>query len=78
MRGASLAAAALALACVSWAAEAQVLYKWIDADGKVQYSDTPPKNPKGPVTRIEPDVAPTPPASTSRPSARPYRTSSAR
>jgi hypothetical protein len=71
VRGASLAAAALALACVSWAAEAQVLYKWIDADGKVQYSDTPPKNPKGPVTRIEPDVAPTPPAAPPAPARAP-------
>lgn len=37
----------------------QVLYKWVDADGKVQYSDRPPKDAKG-VTRIEPDTAPTP------------------
>lgn len=51
-----LAAAALAFACAAGLAQAQVLYKWIDAEGKVQYSDTPPKNPAGPVTRIEPDV----------------------
>jgi len=62
VRGASLAAAAIALACIAAPAPAQVLYKWIDADGKVQYSDTPPKNPTGPVTRIEPDAAPTPSA----------------
>ncbi len=40
------------------AAEAQVLYKWMDADGKIHYSDAPPKNPPGPVTRIEPDEKP--------------------
>ena len=57
---ARLVAALLALACAAIGAQAQVLYKWIDADGKVQYSDTPPKNPNGPVTRIERDVAPTP------------------
>ena len=59
---ARLAAGALALACAAGFAYAQVLYKWVDADGRIQYSDTPPKNPKGPVTRIEPDVAPTPAA----------------
>jgi len=59
-----LLAVALALACACTLAHAQVLYKWVDEDGKTQYSDMPPKNPKGPVTRIEPDVAPTvaPPA----------------
>lgn len=57
------AAALLALCALQFAAgtaSAQVLYKWIDADGKVQYSDQPPKGYKGPVTRIEPDVAATP------------------
>ncbi len=39
---------------------AQVLYKWIDDDGKTQYSDRPPKNFKGTVTRIEPDEQPPP------------------
>lgn len=39
-------------------AGAQVLYKWIDAQGRVQYSDKPPKNFKGEVTRIEPEVQP--------------------
>lgn len=55
-------AAALALACAAGFAQAQVLYKWTDEGGKVHYSDTPPKNFKGPVTKIEPDVAPTPAA----------------
>jgi hypothetical protein len=49
-------AVALALGCGE--AAAQVLYKWIDADGKTQYSDRPPKNFAGPVTRIEPDEQP--------------------
>ena len=57
-----LLAAFAALVALQFAglAQAQVLYKWIDADGKVQYSDRPPKDPKGPVTRIEPDVHPAP------------------
>lgn len=46
------------LAIVSTGAAAQVLYKWVDADGKTQYSDKPPKNFKGTVTRIEPEPAP--------------------
>ena len=60
-RGASLAALLLALAglLLPAAGLSQVLYKWIDADGKVQYSDRPPKDPKG-VTRIEPDTPSTP------------------
>ena len=51
---------------VAWAcalpAQAQVMYKWIDADGKVQYSDKRPKDFKGPVTLIQTDEAPMPPA----------------
>lgn len=46
------AIAAAALACSP--AVAQVLYKWTGADGKVNYSDAPPKNFKGEVQRIEP------------------------
>jgi hypothetical protein len=38
--------------------QAQVLYKWVDDTGRVQYSDKPPKNFKGEITRIEPDVQP--------------------
>ncbi|HYC36846.1 MAG TPA: DUF4124 domain-containing protein [Usitatibacter sp.] len=54
------AALLIAIAALLWsgAANAQVLYKWTDAQGKVQYSDQPPKNFKGEVTRIEPDVYP--------------------
>jgi hypothetical protein len=55
----ALAVAAL-LAAV--ACQAQVLYKWTDADGKTQYSDQPPKNFAGVVTRIEPDIPATPSA----------------
>jgi hypothetical protein len=50
------------------AAFCQVLYKWVDKDGKTQYSDQPPKNFSGTVTRIEPDEKATvaaPPASPS-------------
>lgn len=39
-------------------AYAQVLYKWVDADGKTQYSDKPPKSFKGEVTRIDADEQP--------------------
>jgi Domain of unknown function (DUF4124) len=49
-----------ASAFVPGAVFAQVLYKWIDNDGRVQYSDQPPKNFTGPVTKIEPDEKPTP------------------
>ena len=34
-------------------AVAQALYKWIDTEGRVQYSDRPPKGFKGEVSRIE-------------------------
>lgn len=46
------------------AAETRVLFKWIDANGKQQYSDRPPTGFKGEVTRIEVDLAQTatPPA----------------
>jgi pyruvate/2-oxoglutarate dehydrogenase complex dihydrolipoamide acyltransferase (E2) component len=64
-----LLAGALTLACACTVAHGQVLYKWVDEDGKTQYSDTPPKNPKGPVTRIEPDVAPTVPPPAPKPAA---------
>jgi hypothetical protein len=53
----SLRAALVFAALLAWLApvSAQVLYKWVDKDGKTQYSDQPPKNFSGPVTRIEPD-----------------------
>lgn len=62
---------AAALVLLQGAALAQVLYKWTDPDGKVQYSDQPPKNAAGPVTRIEPDekAAPAPPTSDKVPKA---------
>jgi Domain of unknown function (DUF4124) len=57
----ALAALGFVCACAGDAA-AQVLYKWVDADGKTQYSDRPPKDFKGTVTRIEPDEQPAPAA----------------
>jgi hypothetical protein len=36
----------------------QTLYKWTDAQGRIQYSDRPPKDFKGEVTRIESDAQP--------------------
>ena len=59
-KAADLAAFAFALCAFAGAASAQVLYKWTDADGKTQYSDRPPKNFTGTVTRMEPDVQPAP------------------
>jgi hypothetical protein len=50
---AALAATALALAATL--VSAQAIYRWIDADGKVHYSDQLPKGYTGPVTRIETD-----------------------
>ena len=53
-------AAAVLLAAMGPAA-AQVLYKWIDASGKVYYSDKlPPKGFNGRVEKIETDVPATP------------------
>ena len=51
-RAASLA---LLVALAALPASAQTLYKWIDDNGKTQYSDKPPTKFKGEVTRIEPD-----------------------
>jgi hypothetical protein len=54
-------AASLLLACAlaaSGGAAGQVLYKWVDAQGRVQYSDKPPKDFKGEVTRIQPEDYP--------------------
>lgn len=54
--------AALLLACgvlLAVPAAAQVLYKLVDKNGQVTYSDREPKGYDGTVTRIEPDVAPT-------------------
>jgi hypothetical protein len=61
-----LKAASLALVlAVALPAIAQVLYKWVDDNGKTQYSDKPPpKNFKGTVTAIdtEPDKTTLPPS----------------
>lgn len=54
---------AAALACglaFALGASAQTLYKWIDAQGRVQYSDKPPKGHKGEVTTIENEPLPPP------------------
>ena len=52
-------------------AQAQPLYKWIDDTGRTQYSDKPPKNFKGEVTRVDTEVEkttfPPPPAPPARP-----------
>lgn len=52
-RRAALAAAVLALTAT--AAWAQALYRWIDADGRVHYSDHLPKGYTGTFTVIQPD-----------------------
>ena len=56
VRTALLLAAAVA---ISLPLGAQTLYKWIDAQGRVQYSDKPPKDFKGEVTKLESDPLPT-------------------
>lgn len=43
------------------------MYRWTDAQGRIQYSDRPPKDFKGEVTKIEADVQPPPPPPTARP-----------
>lgn len=75
-RGALLAAAALLLAP---AADAGVLYTWIDASGRTQYSDRPPKDFTGAVRRIEIEAPPTPvaPAPKAAPSGEPAAKESA-
>ena len=57
MRHAAFAFACLLAATASLPGAAQVVYKWIDATGKVQYSDQPPKDFKGEVTRMEREPA---------------------
>jgi len=53
-------AAVLALAgcLVAASAAATTLYTWVDAQGRTQYSDRPPKDFKGEVRRIETEAAP--------------------
>ena len=52
------ACAGFTAALAAGAVQAQVLFKWMDAQGRVQYSDKPPKDFKGEVTRLESDVHP--------------------
>jgi hypothetical protein len=49
---------ALFLAGIAASSVAQTMYKWTDAQGRIQYSDRPPKDFKGEVTRIESDAQP--------------------
>ncbi|MGZ5047916.1 MAG: DUF4124 domain-containing protein [Usitatibacter sp.] len=51
-------AAMLLLALAQSSGAAQALYKWADADGKIHYSDQPPKGFKGEVMRIDADEQP--------------------
>jgi hypothetical protein len=53
-RAALLAAALVASTCVL--ADTRTLYRWTDAQGRVQYSDKPPTGFKGEVTRIETEL----------------------
>lgn len=55
-----LRAVLLSLVLVGIAASpaAQTMYRWTDAQGRIQYSDRPPKDFKGEVTRIESDAQP--------------------
>ena len=48
----------LFLAGIAASSVAQTMYKWTDAQGRIQYSDRPPKDFKGEVTRIESDAQP--------------------
>jgi hypothetical protein len=43
------------------------MYRWTDAQGRVQYSDQPPKGFKGEVTRIEADIQPPTPIPMAKP-----------
>ncbi|HET7402772.1 MAG TPA: DUF4124 domain-containing protein [Usitatibacter sp.] len=64
----SLPALVLAGCLVAAPAGATTLYTWIDAQGRTQYSDRPPKDFKGEVRRIESE-APPPPQSPPEPRA---------
>ncbi len=44
------------LVLAATAAEGQVFYKWVDADGKTRYADQPPKGFAGKVERVEVDL----------------------
>jgi hypothetical protein len=67
---------ALLLLAAALPATAQPLYKWVDEQGKTQYSDKPPKGFKGTVTSLETEVdkttlPPSPPAAPAAPAAAP-------
>jgi hypothetical protein len=62
--------AALAAIVIAAPAAAQTMYRWTDAQGRVQYSDRPPKDFKGEVTKIEADAQPPPPPPMAKPPAR--------
>ena len=53
-----LAFVAAGVAFAATTATATTLYTWIDAQGRTQYSDQPPKDFTGEVRRIETDAAP--------------------
>lgn len=59
MRTFTHALLAALLSSLGLAASADI-YTWTDANGRVQYSDHPPKDFKGVVKRIEPDEKPPP------------------
>lgn len=73
-RASAFAAAVFAAVLVAHAAEPQpqtrTLYRWTDAQGRVQYADKPPAGFKGEVTKVEVDldanVRPSAPAKTQR------------
>jgi hypothetical protein len=58
-------ATAVALFVLQASAATQILYRWTDAQGRVQYADKPPVGFKGEVTQVEVDAT-TQPASTPR------------
>jgi hypothetical protein len=58
----SAAAVAIIALTAALGCSAQVLYRWVDKDGKVNFSDKPPNAFKGEVTRIQVDSAPDLPA----------------
>jgi pyruvate/2-oxoglutarate dehydrogenase complex dihydrolipoamide acyltransferase (E2) component len=64
------------LVLAAFAAQAQPLYKWTDAEGKVHYGDRIPKGFKGPVERVDTEapagaVPPSAPVAPTAPAAAP-------
>lgn len=61
----------MVLALAAAAVQAQPLYKWTDANGRVHYGDRPPKGFKGTVERVdvEPPQPPAPPVAAPSPAA---------